>query len=239
MWGRIILILTTLLILASGSTVAAKGTGNKKFLSASRITKKTLDQMDLDGIDKVMIVAHPDDEMIWGGIHLIKDHYLVVCLTNANTRKYGKTRARELKKVLAETQDTGIILNYPDYNNQHKVDHWTRYSRKIKSDLMTLLTYKDWKEVVTHNEEGEYGHIHHKKTHKFVTECFQKAGLTDAKLEFFGKYHYNRNYKGKSQYSKKEIKRKEQILKLYKSQKRNVKKLSHMNAYENWTVYGG
>lgn len=37
-----------------------------------------------------MFVAHPDDETIWGGSHLLKKHYLVVCLTNGN----NKTRKR-------------------------------------------------------------------------------------------------------------------------------------------------
>ena len=32
--------------------------------------------------ESLMIVAHPDDETIWGGSHLLKGHYLVVCLTN-------------------------------------------------------------------------------------------------------------------------------------------------------------
>lgn len=43
--------------------------------------------MNLSGIDKVMVVAHPDDETLWGGMHLLKNKYLVICLTNANTRK--------------------------------------------------------------------------------------------------------------------------------------------------------
>ena len=44
-------------------------------------TKKYLDTLDLKGIDRLMIVAHPDDESLWGGAHLAKDRYLVVCLT--------------------------------------------------------------------------------------------------------------------------------------------------------------
>lgn len=233
--GKICSLLLLVLVLAMGSGAAASG---KTFLSTRRITKSVLNQMDLSGVDKVMIVAHPDDEMIWGGIHLLKDRYLVVCMTNANTRKYGKTRAREFKKVLNKTQDIGIILNYPDYNNRHKVDRWTKCSKSMMKDLTTLLAYKDWKEVVTHNEQGEYGHIHHKKVHQFVTRCFKKSGLKDAKLEYFGKYH-GRKYKGKTIYSKSEIREKAKVLSLYRSQKRTVKKLSHMNPYENWTTYGG
>ena len=28
----------------------------------------------------LMIVAHPDDETLWGGAHLIEDNYYVVCV---------------------------------------------------------------------------------------------------------------------------------------------------------------
>lgn len=227
------------LVLLSGMTVSAKGTkgssrGNKTFVSTSRITKKTLDGMDLSGVDKLMIVAHPDDEMLWGGMHLIKDKYLVVCMTNANTRRYGKTRAKELQKVLEKTKDKGIILNYPDYNNAGKIDDWSGCAKSMKKDLTVLLQYKDWKVVVTHNKQGEYGHKQHKKTHKLVAECFRKVQPAGAKLMYFEKYH-KKGYKGKSPYTKSELKKKADILKLYKSQKRTVQKLSHMNPYETWT----
>ena len=33
-------------------------------------------------VDKLMIVAHPDDELLWGGGHLIEGEYLVVCMTH-------------------------------------------------------------------------------------------------------------------------------------------------------------
>lgn len=34
-----------------------------------------------------MIVAHPDDETLWGGSHLIDDNYLVVCMSNGWHKK--------------------------------------------------------------------------------------------------------------------------------------------------------
>ena len=36
-------------------------------------TNKYLDTLDLKGVDRLMIVAHPDDESLWGGAHLAKD----------------------------------------------------------------------------------------------------------------------------------------------------------------------
>lgn len=233
--GKRILLLLTVLLLILGCPAAAKG---KTFLAANRITKSTLNQMDLNGVDKVMVVAHPDDETLWGGMHLLNDHYLVICLTNANTRKYGKTRAREFEKVMKKTGSTGIILNYPDYNNHRKVDHWSRYAKKIQEDLMTVLTYRNWVEVATHNPNGEYGHIHHRLTSSLTTKCFKKAKLTGATLKYFGKYH-GRKYKGTIYWSKTDIQKKRKILKIYKSQrKKSIRTFAHMTPYENWTIGG-
>ena len=41
---------------------------------------------DWDKVDNLMIVAHPDDETLWGSSYLIKDKYLVVCITCGNKR---------------------------------------------------------------------------------------------------------------------------------------------------------
>ena len=38
----------------------------------------------------LMIVAHPDDETIWGGSHLINGNYTVLCITNGNNKKEKK-----------------------------------------------------------------------------------------------------------------------------------------------------
>lgn len=58
----------------------------------------------------LMIVAHPDDETIWGGSHLINGNYTVLCITNGNNKK----RKKEFMKVMEKTHSKGIILSFPD-----------------------------------------------------------------------------------------------------------------------------
>lgn len=226
--------LAMMLLLALIFSMPVSAKGGAKFTTATHITKKVLDNLNLENVDKVMIVAHPDDEMLWGGMHLIQDDYLVVCLTNANTRAYGKTRMKEFKKVMEQTGDVGLMLNYPDYSKTGGIDDWTSCAGNIQKDLNTLLKYKDWKEVVTHNKQGEYGHKHHKKTHRFVTKAFEKAGLSGATLKYFGKYH-KKGYKKPSVYTKAQLRKKKQILSNYRSQ-RSIHTFAHMNPYENWTT---
>lgn len=66
-----------LLIFLAGACRAAYVTG----IRSSHVTVKELDSLQLEDCTKLMIVAHPDDETIWGGAHLADKGYFVVCLT--------------------------------------------------------------------------------------------------------------------------------------------------------------
>lgn len=44
------------------------------------------------------------------------------------------------------------------------------YSKRDKKEIDS----KDWDKIVTHNPDGEYGHIHHKKVSKYVTMILKK-----------------------------------------------------------------
>ena len=92
--------------------------------------KKMIDGLNLKNIDSVMFVAHPDDETIWGGSHLLKKHYLVVCLTNGN----NKTRKKEFMNVMKATHNTGVMFNYPDKTNGQR-DNWDKARKYIKNDV--------------------------------------------------------------------------------------------------------
>jgi hypothetical protein len=73
------------------------------------INNYSLVQLNITLYDNLMIVAHPDDEILWGGANLYKDKYFIVCLTNGYNH-----RAYEFLQVLNFTQSGGIILNYTD-----------------------------------------------------------------------------------------------------------------------------
>ncbi len=193
--------------------------------------------VDLTDINKIMIVAHPDDEMIWGGSHLIDDNYLVVCITcGADNR-----RVEEFKNVMRATNDKYIMLNYPDKTNGER-DNWDMVYDDISFDIERILSFKNWEEIVTHNKKGEYGHIHHKMTNAIVTEIYEKNYKGSNNLYFFGKYYKadkiddvkddleeisDENYNKKNNI----------IYKYYVSQRSVADGLNHMFKYENWTKY--
>lgn len=181
------------------------------------------------GINKLMIVAHPDDESYWGGAHLIEDDYLVVCITCGTVKK----RVTEFKTAMDLTNDEYIMLNYPDRNKMGKKDDWSSVYKNIKVDLEKIINSKHWEMIVTHNPDGEYGHIHHIKTNRMVTELADKDVLY-----YFGKYFSKKNLEkisGMKTISDKSLKRKEKdLIPIYKSQKNAENAFKHMFKYENF-----
>lgn len=134
-----------------------------------QITKEMLDELPLSDCTKLMVVAHPDDETLWGGAHLTEGGWFVVCLTNG----YNEVRKNEFYEVMKESGNIGLILKYPDLVNGKRSD-WATSKPQIAKDLDFLMKYKHWGMVATHNPNGEYGHIHHKMTSKLMTESYYK-----------------------------------------------------------------
>lgn len=193
--------------------------------------------VDLTEIDKLMIVAHPDDEMIWGGSHLIDDNYLVVCITCGRVSE----RITEFQNVMKETNDKYIMLNYPDKTNGER-DNWQTSYEDITLDIEKILNMRDWKLIVTHNEKGEYGHIHHIMTNSIVTSVYEKSNLQSTDLYYFGTYYKEnkiKNYQDELiEISADNYKEKKDIIyKYYTSQSNVADGLSHMFKYENWIKY--
>lgn len=206
-----------------------------------KVNKSDLDlrnfDVDLENIDKVMIVAHPDDDMIWGGSHLIDDNYLVVCIT-CGARE---DRVLEFKNVMNATGSKYIMLDYPDKTNGER-DNWDTVYSDITKDIERILAMKDWKLIVTHNENGEYGHIHHKMTHSIVKSVYESNYLDKDNLYFFGKYYkadkIDEVKDNLEEISEKNYNQKNEIIyKYYTSQKSVADGLSHMFRYENWQKY--
>lgn len=200
------------------------------YLHLPRVTAADLDVLQLEGVHKVMIVAHPDDELLWGGKHLLEDDYLVVCLT----RGKDKIRRAEFEAVLAETGDQGLILSYPDKIGS-KRSNWKLWRKQMEADLKVILQYQDWELVATHNAKGEYGHPQHIMTHQSVKKVYQEIGCK-AELNWFGRYYVDDKVPYDLEEMDKEIyNQKRKIAKLYQSQRASIRKLYHMLPYEYWT----
>ena len=199
----------------------------------SRNLDEDIEKLDLDKVNNLMIVAHPDDELLWGGAHLIRDNYLVVCITCGTSF----TRDNEIQSVLKETDDELLKLGYPDKVFGERSD-WKNDKEKISEDLKKIINLKGWNLIVTHNAEGEYGHIQHIMTHEIIENAYNELGL-NTDLYFFGKYYSKKKMESllelPESIPEKELNKKKELIEIYKSQSFIKTTFDHMFEYEDWT----
>ena len=136
---------------------------------------------DWNSVESFMVVAHPDDETLWGSEELLKNKYLVICITCGTNKK----REKEIEAALKISKDRLIVLDKLDKVRGKRSD-WKHYKKQIEYELKYVVKKKKWNTIVTHNPEGEYGHIHHKITNNIVTKVYNKEPI--GKLKYFGKY---------------------------------------------------
>lgn len=184
---------------------------------------------DWNNVDNLMIVAHPDDETLWGSEELINNRYLVVCITCGTNKK----REKEIEQALKISKDRLIVLDKPDKVKGKRSD-WKHYKKQIELEINYIMKKKNWNNIVTHNPEGEYGHIHHKMTNKIVTKVYNKNN--NGNLKYFGKYYskkrINKN-KGAREIPEEVYDKKMEMVDVYKSQSFIKNRFNQMYKYEN------
>ncbi|MDP4106001.1 MAG: PIG-L family deacetylase [Bacillota bacterium] len=109
--------------------------------------------------DKLMIVAHPDDESIFGGAALLKEKgWEVICLTNGS----DPVRSKEFRKAMNMVGASYEIWNYPD------IYEGSFDKQLVAKDIRKRIDKHRYHRIVTHNLCGEYGHSQHKSLSKIL-----------------------------------------------------------------------
>ena len=123
--------------------------------------------------DKLLIVAHPDDETLWGGANLLSEPgWLVV----VSTHQYDDERAAEFFRTMSYANVTQYkMYDTDDVYTEDPDEADELYDNSDFETGLKELATKEWKIVLTHNEQGEYGHEHHKKVHRMVKNYFPQA----------------------------------------------------------------
>ena len=139
-------------------------------------------------VDKLLIVAHPDDELLWGGINLLSQPgWLVVCSTHAS----DPVRSAEFYNTMSYCNVTRYIMfDVEDTYTEDSDEADRMYDGTPFEAALKKLKNEPWKLVLTHEEGGEYGHEHHRKVHRMVKSIFKsptffKVGpkLKDSQIE--------------------------------------------------------
>ena len=169
--------------------------------------------------NKIMIVAHPDDELIFGGAELIQNKgYKVICITNQDNVQ----RKKEFIGLMNDLKQGYEIFDHTDNMNMKNVkEEYKEYVEKI-------LTTNKIEKIVTHNKKGEYGHNFHRAVHNMVSDICDKNELDD-KLYYF--------HTGTKKISDKLIKQKLELMeKHYPSQYKVLARLNLQKSIENETL---
>lgn len=114
------------------------------------------------GKNCLILTAHPDDETLWCG-GLVSSYFAMsqtafTCICCSIPR-----RKTELWRAFEFFNACRILKIFPKLIPQVEMD--PGQDLPIPLPLMELRQYDS---VITHNAEGEYGHLHHKNVHNFV-----------------------------------------------------------------------
>jgi len=167
------------------------------------MTDSTLFSRALQG--SVLVVAHPDDEVLWFGSIAPKVDKIVICFLNDPVKpELAEARRRTLHahpwkdKIVCLGLDETNSFNSADWTRPETTDYGLRIikSRKISTayrrcyrQLRKMLApiIQNASNVFTHNPWGEYGHEEHVLVHRATTS------LTGAmkKRVWYGNYASN------------------------------------------------
>lgn len=127
-----------------------------------------------------IIVAHPDDEILWAGGTLINHpewQCFVVCLC----RKNDPDRAPRFYKVLDQINAQGVMADIDDGPEQAPLKQ-----DEIQTTIKALLPSPHFDLVISHSPVGEYTrHRRHEEVSKAVIELWHSGQIDTSELWIF------------------------------------------------------
>lgn len=140
---------------------------NILFYHGQKDIEKNNDQFNkLYNVDKLLLVAHPDDESIFAGNLLLNERgWEVICLTN----KQNKVRSLEFKKAMDFCNiNDYYIFNYADTLN-------ATFPDSTIDNIQHIVNNNNYKKILSHNDLGEYGHSLHISLNKILKQIKTNA----------------------------------------------------------------
>ncbi len=145
-------------------------------------------------VKSIVVVAHPDDEVLWFSSILTKVNEVVICfLEHKSKPQWGIGRKKSLseypiKNISCLNLVVAEVFGGADWNNpvitkfgieiSNKVIPEKKYKKnyyKLKKELSDKLI--GYRNIFTHNPWGEYGHEEHIQIYRVVKELQKEMGF--------------------------------------------------------------
>lgn len=128
-----------------------------------------------------MLIAHPDDEVIFGWPMLKEVKKIICCSSDLNNPV--RTWCKDRKKALQEVGNiVGAEVICLDYNSEfYRADARNGDLWKMTSEIMSLLQSVEL--IYTHNPWGEYGHLDHVLVHQIARASGKQLIYSDMCIE--------------------------------------------------------
>ncbi len=136
-----------------------------------------------------VIVAHPDDEILWaGGLIMMNPDYKwhIVALCRGDDPDRAPRFYRVMKQLKAAGK-MGMLDDSPEQTPLHR--------RHIKQTILSLLPDLDFDLIISHNPHGEYTrHLRHEEIGKEVITLWRQNKLCAKELWLFAYEDGNKAY---------------------------------------------
>ncbi len=137
----------------------------------------------------IVVVAHPDDEILWASSICEKASKVIICFSeDKNSLKISQGRKIFSKNApenfyfldIKEPSQKGITF----FQNKSYIRNCIsdKSFKKIKKELLKLI---DCKSVYTHNYWGEYGHPQHVAIHLAVRSICKEKKISCKMFSYF------------------------------------------------------
>ncbi len=136
-----------------------------------------------------IIVAHPDDEILWAGGTILshpKWNCFIVCLSRRNDTE----RAEKFYTALKILKSEGIMGDMDDGPDQKALD-----DDIVEKLILILLPTIHYDLIITHNAMGEYTrHLRHEETGKAVLSLWDSGKISTQEIWAFAYEDGNKKY---------------------------------------------
>ncbi len=144
---------------------------------------------EIQPLNVVLIVAHPDDETLWAGGTLLS-HPTWNCYIVSVCRGSDVDRAPKFHSALKAFNSKGIMGDLDDGPEQNPLDEV-----ELEQTILNLLPKKHYDLMITHNPNGEYTrHLRHEEVSRAVITLWNNSKITADELWTFAYEDGHKNY---------------------------------------------